>query len=87
MRHPPQPDGSNHHDHYANRNVLTTSYGSISYATTILVEVETDEGITGLGQASVDAPFYGETAEGMLVNIRTYLAPALIGENPLEKVT
>ncbi len=63
-------------------SVLTTSYGSIDYATTLLIEIETDEGITGIGQVSVDAPFYGETAEGMLVNIRTHIAPALIGENP-----
>ena len=62
---------------------LTTSYGSIDYAPTILIEIATDEGLTGIGQVSVDAPFYGETTEGMLVNIRTYLAPALIGENPL----
>ncbi len=56
-------------------SVLTTSYGSIDYATTLLIEIETDEGITGIGQVSVDAPFYGETAEGMLVNIRTHLVP------------
>ncbi|MBV7336456.1 hypothetical protein KFU94_51140 [Chloroflexi bacterium TSY] len=65
-------------------NTLTTSYGSIDYAITLLIEVETDEGITGLGQTSVDTPFYGETAEGMLANIRTHLAPALIGEDPLQ---
>ncbi len=61
---------------------LTTSYGSEDSATTVLVEIETDEGIRGIGQASVDAPFYGETAEGMLTNIRTHLAPALRGEDP-----
>lgn len=65
---------------------LTTSYGSIDYATTILVEIETDAGITGIGQASVDAPFYGETAEGMVVNIRKHIKPALVGENPLDIV-
>ena len=64
-------------------NRLTTSYGSVDYAQTILIEILTDEGITGIGQVSVDAPFYGETAEGMLANIRTYLAPALRGEDPL----
>ena len=52
---------------------LTTSYGSIDFAPTLLIEIETDEGVTGIGQASVDAPFYGESAEGMLVNIRTHL--------------
>lgn len=61
---------------------LTTSYGSEDGATTVLVEIDTDDGVKGVGQASVDAPFYGETADGMLVNIRRHLAPALIGEDP-----
>jgi muconate cycloisomerase len=62
---------------------LTTSYGSWGEATTILVELKTDEGLVGLGQASVDAPFYGETAEGMVANIRAHLAPAVVGEDPM----
>lgn len=62
---------------------LTTSYGSEDNATTLLIEIHTDEGVSGIGQASVDAPFYGETAEGMLTNIRAHLAPALIGRDPL----
>ena len=65
-------------------SVLTTSYGREDASTTILIEVSTDEGITGYGQVSVDAPFYGETTEGMMVNIRYHLAPRLIGENPLD---
>jgi muconate cycloisomerase len=63
-------------------NLLTTSYGSEDNATTILVEVHSD-GITGIGQASVDAPFYGESAEGMMTNILAHLRPALIGMDPL----
>ncbi|UCH26947.1 MAG: hypothetical protein JSV66_04715 [Trueperaceae bacterium] len=65
-------------------STLTTSYGSEDAAKTVLVELETDEGIKGIGQASVDAPFYGESAEGMIANIRAHLAPAVIGENPLD---
>ncbi len=61
---------------------LTTSYGSESQATTILIQIKTDEGLSGVGQASVDAPFYGETAQGMLANIRAHLAPALAGQDP-----
>ena len=64
-------------------NRLTTSYGSEDNATTILVEVRSDEGVTGIGEASVDAPFYGESAEGMMTNIRAHLRPALIGMDPM----
>ncbi len=63
---------------------LTTAYGPRNDATTVLVQMRTDDGLTGLGQAAVDQPYYGETAEGMLVNIRTYLAPALVGERPFD---
>jgi len=61
---------------------LTTAYGPRNDATTILVQVHTDEGVSGFGQAAVDQPYYGETAVGMLANIREHLAPALIGQNP-----
>jgi L-Ala-D/L-Glu epimerase len=64
-------------------NRLTTSYGSEDNATTVLIELHTDEGIVGIGQASVDAPFYGESAEGMLTNIRTHIGPALRGMDPM----
>jgi muconate cycloisomerase len=65
-------------------STLTTSYGSEDSATTILIELDTDEGLRGIGQASVDAPFYGETTEGILTNVRNHLAPALVGENPMD---
>ncbi len=64
-------------------DTLTTSYGSWDQAPTILVQLHTDEGLTGVGQASVDAPFYGETAEGMLANIRHHLAPVVEGADPM----
>ncbi len=63
---------------------LTTSYGSENWATTVLVQIKTDEGVTGLGQASVDAPFYGESAEGMIANVRAHLTPAIVGEDPFD---
>jgi L-alanine-DL-glutamate epimerase-like enolase superfamily enzyme len=64
-------------------STLITSYGSEQSAPTLLIQLDTDEGLTGYGQVSVDAPFYGETAEGMTANITKHIAPALIGEDPL----
>ncbi|CAN5809696.1 dipeptide epimerase [soil metagenome] len=61
---------------------LTTAYGPRNDATTVLVQIQTDDGITGVGQAIVDQPYYGESAEGMVANIRTHLAPLLLGEDP-----
>jgi L-alanine-DL-glutamate epimerase-like enolase superfamily enzyme len=65
------------------QSVLTTSYGSRDEADTVVVEVHTDEGLVGIGQTAVDAPFYGETAEGILANTRAHLAAAVVGESPL----
>ncbi|HBY93238.1 MAG TPA: hypothetical protein DEP84_04605 [Chloroflexi bacterium] len=63
---------------------LTTSYGSGETSTTVLVELFTNEGLTGIGQTAVAPRSYGETAEGIMANIQAHLAPAVIGESPRE---
>ena len=63
---------------------LTTSYGSTGSAITVVVELLTDEDITGIGQTAVAPCSYGETAEGIAVNIQKHLAPAIVGETPFD---
>ncbi|UCH25196.1 MAG: hypothetical protein JSV66_14845 [Trueperaceae bacterium] len=63
---------------------LTTSYGSGDKATTVVVELVTDEGLVGIGQTAVAPRSYGETAEGIAVNIDTHLVPAVLGEAPFD---
>ena len=64
---------------------LTTSYGSGDYATTVLVELKTDEGLSGIGQTAVAPPLLRRDGrEGIAVNIHTHLAPAMIGEAPFD---
>ena len=58
---------------------LTTSYGSGDLATTVLVRLHTDAGHVGIGQTAVAPRSYGETAEGILANIRHHLAPVVVG--------
>lgn len=60
---------------------LTLSGGSRDDATTVLVQLQTDEGITGVGQTVVDPPAFG--AAGIKANIDAYLAPLMIGQSPL----
>ena len=62
---------------------LTTSYGARDDAPTVVTEVRTDDGLVGIGQTAVDAPFYGEHAEAILANVTHHLAPAVIGESPM----
>lgn len=61
---------------------LTLSGGSRDDATTVLVRIGTDAGITGVGQTVIDPPAFG--AAGIKANIDAYLAPLLLGQSPLE---
>jgi muconate cycloisomerase len=65
-------------------STLTTSYGSGDLATTLIVELFTDEGSVGVGQTAVAPRSYGETAVGMAANIQQHLIPEVIGESPLD---
>ena len=51
----------------------------------VLVRIETDEGVTGFGEAQADIGFFGETVEQVRINLEDYLAPQLIGKNPLDR--
>lgn len=51
----------------------------------VLVKIETDEGVTGFGEATStpSLEFYGDSFEAVIASIRNYLAPKLLGEDPL----
>lgn len=59
-----------------------TAHGEHAVSTYVIVKVHTDEGITGLGEATVSALWSGETAGGCVAAIRDLLAPALTGLDP-----
>lgn len=68
---------------------LTTSFGVEPFKAAILLELTTDEGITGWGEASVEtAPGYGGETVGTGYHIlKHFLLPKVIGktiENPME---
>src|SRR3989440_11699718 len=50
----------------------------------LLVKVHTDEGFTGVGEASCTPRWSGEDQATGAHLIRTYLEPLLIGQNPVE---
>src|SRR5205823_14435107 len=50
----------------------------------LLVKVHTDEGFTGVGEASCTPRWSGEDQVTGAHLIRTYLEPLLVGENPIE---
>ena len=51
----------------------------------VLVRIETDGGVTGIGEAQADVGFFGDTVEGVQVAIDDYLGPQLIGKDPFDR--
>lgn len=50
----------------------------------VLVHVETDAGLSGLGEASADIGFFGQTMEAIQVAVDDYLGPQLVGKDPCD---
>ncbi len=48
----------------------------------VLVHIETDEGLTGVGEAPADIGFFGQFLEGVTYAIDDYLGPQLVGKEP-----
>ena len=63
---------------------LATAYGVSSTTNTVVAQVRTDEGITGIGQTVAPAPWGGDPVEVVKHHIDRYLAPAIIGEDPFD---
>lgn len=50
-----------------------------------LVRVETDAGISGVGEAQADIGFFGESVEEVRVSVEDYLGPQLTGKDPFDR--
>ncbi|MBI1337022.1 MAG: hypothetical protein GC164_08680 [Phycisphaera sp.] len=50
----------------------------------VLVEIETDEGVTGIGEAPADIGFFGQFLESIGHAIDDYLGPLLVGREPFD---
>ena len=61
-----------------------TAHGVHATSDYVIVRVHTDQGLVGLGEATVAPRWSGETSATCLSVIRDLLAPELIGQNPLD---
>ena len=61
---------------------LSQEYGIFALATPVLVIMETDEGITGIGECDPWPLFTGDSAESVMAVLEHHLAPMLIGADP-----
>ena len=61
------------------------AYAQFDTSNAVLVKIYVDDGTVGFGEACAWEPeFYGETLESVTSSIQKYLAPRLIGQNPLD---
>lgn len=65
------------------REPLQVAFATISVSENILVEIQTDTGLTGYGEAAPLAFVTGETAKSVMA-ILDLLRPLLLGRNPLD---
>ena len=61
-----------------------TAHGVHATSNYVIVRVYTDQGLVGLGEATVAPRWSGETSATCLNVISELLAPALIGQNALD---
>lgn len=59
-----------------------TAHGEHIDSPYVLVRVHTDEGLIGLGEATVAPRWSGETSASCIEALNTLLAPVLVGEDP-----
>lgn len=64
---------------------FVVSYGSVRHVSSVLVRLETDEGLSGWGEATPDPMVTGETFGGAAATLE-FLAPALLGLDPINRL-
>src|SRR5712692_802793 len=64
--------------------VITSALGTHAVSRYLLNRVETDVGLSGIGEATVSPVWSGETAVGARCLIEEHLAPALLGRDPTD---
>lgn len=65
------------------QNPFIVSYGTYPDMPSIIVKIETDEGIVGYGEGVADEHVTGETWESTFHILKHTLAPPLLGKNPM----
>lgn len=59
-----------------------TAHGEHATSPYVLVRVYTDQGLIGLGEATISGLWSGETQAGTVAAIREYIEPVILGKDP-----
>lgn len=71
--------------HWDGRRSRTTPVRPTAMLEYVLARIETEDGQEGIGEATVDIGFFGETLEQARVAIEDYLGPQLVGRDPFDR--
>lgn len=63
---------------------IVSSAGAHAISRYVMIAIQTDEGMTGWGEATVVPLWSGETQGGAVALLRDYFAPLLIGKDPAD---
>ncbi len=66
------------------RSSIHFGLGTIAAIEHVLMQVETDEGITGTAEAPPRPMFYGESQESIVAGTRRWFGPMLLGTDPFD---
>src|SRR5262245_45736657 len=61
-----------------------TAHGDHHTSDYVVIRVHTDEGLIGLGEATVSALWSGETSKSTVAAIHELIGPALVGRDPTQ---
>ncbi|MEX1228779.1 MAG: enolase C-terminal domain-like protein [Planctomycetaceae bacterium] len=61
-----------------------TAHGEHVVSPYVIVRLKTDDGLVGVGEATLAARWSGETSQGCRAVVEGLMAPLLIGQNPLD---
>ncbi len=71
--------------HWAGRRSRQTPLRPTPMLEYVLARIETEDGHFGIGEATVDIGFFGETLEQAQAAIEDYLGPQLVGRDPFDR--
>jgi L-alanine-DL-glutamate epimerase-like enolase superfamily enzyme len=58
--------------------------GTLTQTASVVLEMDTDQGLTGVGESDPALMFTGESQYTVMAVLRHHLGPAILGRNPLE---
>lgn len=66
------------------KSYTVSRVGTLTQTGSVVLEMDTDQGLTGVGESDPALMFTGESQHTVMAVLRHHLGPAILGRNPLE---